>query len=617
MAKSVNVFDQFDDPTPKAAPAAAAAPAGPNAFDQFDEKPAAPTVAPAAAPTAAGDPPRTMMGRIIDAIHPIVSGINSGAADVAGLPMSAATNVTNLGKSGIEAALLKGGVTPPTWLDPNDPSKVPGTPEWLKAQSEKVVPGSMNDAAHPILHGAAELVGPGGAAALATHAAESLPAVAESIIGKPTDADPLATARAAGFKTSASNVALRNPTQQPGILNQVGEVASGGNSAITRANQADNTAQATKLAGQQMGLGDNVTKITVPDLKTAKAAPGAAYDLTGQALGDFTPTSNLTNLLKDAAADQSVQATGASRQAASKILSSIAANDGKYAGSGIVGDISKLRESANTRPIANMLEDEMGRQAQNSLSPTLLKNYQDARRQFAQIFTVQDALQGGQVDPQAIGAVHQANPNLLTGGLRLIGSAAQELPADMQLPTQSKDGALDAILDKTKGVLGSIVRPLMRSDTVQNQFGPRANAGGASYFPTFGEKPEAAADPLKLALSPGSAGRIMPSEGGPHGAQVEAAVPQNPRPLIDLAQPEGQVGRLTPVQGGLSVPEGPESISGAVPSSRGANDLIRPLGEAFQPHQPDLFPPQNVRPGPKGKLSPEAEKLLRTLGLGE
>ena len=101
----------------------------------------------------------------------------------------------------------------------------------------------------------------------------------------------------------------------------------------------------------------------------------------------------------------------------------------------------------------------------------------NARRQFAQIYTVQDALQGGQVDPQAIGNVHQKYPNLLTGNLRLIGSAAQELPADMRLPTESTDGALDAILDKTKGIAGSLIRPLMRSDMVQNQvtFQPTIN----------------------------------------------------------------------------------------------------------------------------------------------
>lgn len=644
----VNVFDQFDDPKPKAAPAA---PAGPNAFDQFDEKPAAAAppaadVSQTATPAAASVPKKPLLHQILDyAINenPAVGALELGGqaatgalsripAGFAGL-VHAGTNAAGLTTgnpadtvTGVEHALTYQPRTDAAQEEGADIGATAAAGVHALAPVDRALGTAADATGHgPLIRSAVPAIADAVTNVLPLTKGLGAAAEAPGVVGAPSDLDPLATARAAGFKTSPTNASLRNPTMQPGVKAQIGEVASGGNDAITNANNIDNTARSTQLAGQQMGLGDNVTKITVPDLKTAKAAPGAAYDLTGQALGDFKPTSNMQNLLKDAASDNSVDSTSAARTAANKVLANIQ-DDGTYKGGGtqLVQDISSLRESPNTRPIANILEDEMDRQAQNSLSPTLAKNYRDARRQFAQIYTVQDALQGGQVDPQAIGAVHQAYPNLLTGQLRLIGSAAQELPADMKLPTSSDAGALDSLIGGTKKALGSIVRPIMRSDAVQTKlFGPQANAGGQSYFPTFGQAPEASAEPLKLALAPGSAGRVMPSEGGPHGAQIEAAVPPNARPLIDLQQPEGQVGRPTPVQGGMPLPEGPESISGAPPSSAGANNLIRPLGEAFQPHQPDLFPRNNVSL-PKAAKSDKPDgitdadwKLLVSLGLGK
>jgi len=60
------------------------------------------------------------------------SGFNAGVADIAGIPMDTATNVSNLLKSGVEAGMLGMDIIPPTWLDPDKPENVPGTSEWIK-----------------------------------------------------------------------------------------------------------------------------------------------------------------------------------------------------------------------------------------------------------------------------------------------------------------------------------------------------------------------------------------------------------------------------------------------------------------------------------------------------
>ena len=588
-----NVFDQFDDPKAPIAAPVAAAPAGPNAFDQFDSKTAAPA-APAGAEPSFRD-------KAMSVLHALVSGVNSGAADLVGLPMAAATAATNTVKGPLDYAKDKLGIEHGGAIDP---ATVPGTPEWIKAKVEGLVPGSMVDSNHPIIHGIAEAVGPGGGAALAAHAAEMLPEIAGA--AAPSDAAPLASARGAGFKTTASNIALRNPTQQPGLGNQIAEFASGGNGTVTRSNQAANTANATDLAGQQLGMEAGTTKINPPDLKAAKVAPAATYDQTGVKLGSFQPSGNLMNLLNDAQADQSVQAAPASRTAAKRILQSIAENKGLYNGTDATGDISTLRESAATRPIANMLEDEIGRQLSAGNDPKALQQYQDARKQFAQIYAVQDALKGGQVDPQALLA---ADPKLqfLTGNLRQIASAANELPADVRLPEAATGDALDALLKGTKGILGYPIRKVVTSQPFQNQFGRQADATGQSYFKTFGERPAPGQAPLTLTAPEGSVGAPTPVQG-------ELAVPQNPRPLIDLKRPDGSVGSTTPVQGEMTVPPARETLENITP----------PPGQAFEPNQPDLFPPNNVRvpkPAPKMKLpksiKPEDMELLNSLGLGD
>lgn len=73
----------------------------------------------------------------------IESGFNRGVLDAVGIPMDAATDVTNLLKSGAEYAMLKAGKVPPTWLDPTNKENVIGTSEWLNKEASKPFGGSL------------------------------------------------------------------------------------------------------------------------------------------------------------------------------------------------------------------------------------------------------------------------------------------------------------------------------------------------------------------------------------------------------------------------------------------------------------------------------------------
>jgi len=96
----------------------------------------------------------------------LAGGFNKGVTDLLGLPVDTAVNVTNLGKSAAEGAMLALGKTPPTWLDPTRPNQlgqVPLSSAWLAAQLNRTPLGNVtgnpnpNDTASWILHGAGRL----------------------------------------------------------------------------------------------------------------------------------------------------------------------------------------------------------------------------------------------------------------------------------------------------------------------------------------------------------------------------------------------------------------------------------------------------------------------------
>lgn len=83
---------------------------------------------------------------ITGAPQAIASGFNRGVLDVAGIPMDAANDVTNLGKAAIGTGYqLITGRPAPQALDPVSAALVPGTSAWLNREAARPFGGSLVD----------------------------------------------------------------------------------------------------------------------------------------------------------------------------------------------------------------------------------------------------------------------------------------------------------------------------------------------------------------------------------------------------------------------------------------------------------------------------------------
>lgn len=138
-----------------------------------------------------------------------VSGVNSGAMDLLGIPMDAAANVVDLGKAA--AGTIYHSVTGndiPRALQIGDRALVPGSSEWLKAQSRRVFGANTVDVQNnstqdlSALHTAGEVAGPGAVADVAARAPEAVTSVVRS---KPSPAQAVQNTQAALDRAAASS----------------------------------------------------------------------------------------------------------------------------------------------------------------------------------------------------------------------------------------------------------------------------------------------------------------------------------------------------------------------------------------------------------------------------
>lgn len=344
----------------------------------------------------------------------------------------------------------------------------------------------------PAVVDAATTAGPlasveGGLRAAAMEGTASAPTTVEGAV-KPSDSAPLATARGAGYKARPSDITAANPgdaSVQPGLIAKVGEKL-GGSGAQKARYTADNQALTTQLTGQDIGLGDNVTKLTPDQYAKAKLAPAAKYDAVGQDLGTFKGSDQLRSTLADIEADPTSTPTARSE---ARRIGAMIDSQGDFQGPQVMKLIAKLRDTSGGRPVANALESEVDRQlSADPDSASTLQDFRDARQMFSKIYLAQDATKkGGQVDAQVIGRVHAKNPNLLTGNMRVIGTAANELPGVTGVPKAGSGGGPGIV----QTVLGAPARAIMGSDAVQNATtGARPmTATEGSYVPDFGRRP--------------------------------------------------------------------------------------------------------------------------------
>lgn len=164
-----------------------------------------------------------------DVTQAAASGVNASVADLAGIPMDAATNASNLAKSAVESAWLKFGGTPPRWLDPDKPENVPGTSEWIKRKTREAGGANLIDTAPnasgqdlSALHTAGETLGPLPLAAAAGGAADAaMPPRTAPVAPTAQDAlnaQAMNSPQSMGAAAAAPNVQRASPQLQQAIV---------------------------------------------------------------------------------------------------------------------------------------------------------------------------------------------------------------------------------------------------------------------------------------------------------------------------------------------------------------------------------------------------------------
>lgn len=179
-----------------------------------------------AIPTAGND------ASVSDLTQAGVSGVNSGALDLLGVPMDAAANVVDLGKAA--AGTLYHSVTGndiPNALQIGDRALVPGTSEWLKAQSRRLFGANTVDVRNnstqdlSALHSVGEAAGPGavadvvagapGAVTSVVRSKPSLAQTAQAVVDRGVAESP----QSMGAAAAAPRMTQVSPELQQAVVN--------------------------------------------------------------------------------------------------------------------------------------------------------------------------------------------------------------------------------------------------------------------------------------------------------------------------------------------------------------------------------------------------------------
>lgn len=397
---------------------------------------------------------------------------------------------------------------------------------------------------------------------------------------KPSTATPLETARAAGYKVPPSVAQASNPALDiPGTTRE----AIVGPSGIRADTNLEHQALTTKLAGKEIGL-PTATKITADDAANfRKTGPGPKYDTVAQKIGFVAPDTTATDELGSLVADQN-PATALppkARTNVDRIANKI--NDGSYTGKDWIRDVSWLRENG-ARSAADTLEDMADRHLTAQGDNETLALHRGARTDFAKSYDIQNAIgRGGQIDAQQIRALDDKYPGLLTGNLKVIATAARELPEVTQLPGADTGPGVHTKLQAVHNAVGGVIKRLpgmnpMSQSFQDAKFGREMIPTEQSYVPSFGGQNQVPVTQRPTGLeSPAPSGELTLAPGNGAGG---AAQPRGEGiPLADVLS----TGVEKPAPLGLSLsPMGAQAPQG-VPFSRDAGQMAGDLQLADEP----------------------------------
>lgn len=267
--------------------------------------------------------------------------------------------------------------------------------------------------------------------------------------------EPLRVAEAAGIKVRPSDVvdATGAGPGETSLTARAGE-ALGGSKDTRRAFIRSNKPKFNNIAAQDIGLSNDVTKLTDDAIASAKKPLAATYKEVREALPEVSVDPQFI-------ADM----TGAGRGTQSKVPLPESVNtlrehliqQGNLSSGEIIDTMSDLRrlgtkalmsEDPNTVALGNAqmgmakaLESRLDRALASSPDMSvrqILPKYRDAREGFAKIHAVEEARVGFDVDPQALRRFGERTGSN-TGGLKVIQDVATHFPkiAEVQVPEPS------------------------------------------------------------------------------------------------------------------------------------------------------------------------------------
>lgn len=316
-----------------------------------------------------------------------------------------------------------------------------------------------------------------------------------------------------------------------------------------------NQARFTEMAAKKIGAPD----LTEASIAKAKEPHAATYDLAESVLNDKPTPPGLEKVLREA-----LDATKLERPRGQVPT--------------VTGTIGALRRRANKRintdnpdtqaagyadrNMADALEEEFGKALESAGEPQLFKQYQDARKGFAQIHDVETATHGGQIDAHKLKQLGQKVK--LSGELKLIADAAAHVPNVTKHSTTTAARAGGEIESSREGIIKAGAKGLVRSLGIPGT-DLTMNVGSGKFQRSLGKPNEARtsyygetppenvprtpeqqdldlAEALQLQQPPGAVG-TPPRSPRPLGPQADAFGPG-----FEFSMAPGEVGVPPPAQ---------------------------------------------------------------------
>ncbi len=324
-----------------------------------------------------------------------------------------------------------------------------------------------------------------------------------------------------------------------------------------------NQQKLTDIAAKDIGVKD----LTRGSLDEAAKAPAATYDQVEQIAHSGTWKDANAATLREALDSVKlerprgetptvVNTIGALRRRASKRINS--------------NNVESEQAGYADRNMAEALEDALGDELKARGEPQLLKEYQDARQQFAKINDVSDSVRADHIDAAALKRINdKMGGDRLTGGLKLVADASEYAPNVTKHSTTTAARAGGEIEGSKEGLFKAGVKKVIRSI-------PGMDVGSEGFQRTLGAPDEARTSYY------GRKNEVAPAR-GPEQQGLDL------REALDLQAPPGEIGK----------PARPQ---------RDFGPQVDALGNAFE---------FNMPPGEVG-IPPEAPISLQDiLGLGE